>query len=220
MNPASANVIPAASAIAAKLVRNNSIAPRARSLRSAASVTPTDASGGTRATAMPTPGRADPASLRTVTYAPAAPAKMAMPRSAKFGAVLAMTSAGIGVSEPTRGMSRAQNHPMKIPIAAPEATIVKDVRRRVVHACTRAAAYAMIGVMRGATSIAPMTTAVLSFISPSAAIDDENTISAVNRNRYGTRRSSSKNRSSRIAARCAGSRSRPITLLGLPVSVT
>ena len=39
----------------------------------------------------------------------------------------------------------------------------------------------MIGVMSGATSIAPITTAVLSFISPSAAIDDENTISVTKR---------------------------------------
>jgi hypothetical protein len=59
-NPAKLNTTLAARVMQARLVTNNNSAPSVRSVRPKPRVIPTVASGGTNATAIPTPGSADP----------------------------------------------------------------------------------------------------------------------------------------------------------------
>ncbi len=63
----------------------------------------------------------------------------------------------------------------------PRATKPRGARSSRFLACTVAAAVARIGVISGATSIAPITTAEESDSNPNAAIDDDREISAQKR---------------------------------------
>ena len=74
-------------------------------------------------------------------------------------------------------------------------------------ALTMADAVARIGVMSGATSMAPITTAAESASSPNAAMDEESMISAANRVMNSTR-ALPVGKSSSTAARASSSGSR------------
>lgn len=95
------NTMQATTTIAQKLVRNRVIAPAASSGRPSSRQIPTVASGGTRETAIATPGSASLPVLRTPTNAPAAPAASATPRSSSPGEVRASSD---GVSPSGSGM--------------------------------------------------------------------------------------------------------------------
>ncbi len=72
---------------------------------------------------------------------------------------------------------------MAIAATVPNAITTRLRTNRTLRAITVAAAAATIGVINGATSIAPITTAGESASNPNEAIPADNTINAANRNR-------------------------------------
>ena len=80
-----------------------------------------------------------------------------------------------------------------ITVTTPAATSPSERTARSTWPVTSAAAAAMIGVISGATIIAPMTVAVESPMTPAVAMIVDRTSSMPNCSRYGRRRSPSKN---------------------------
>lgn len=105
-----------------------------------------------------------------------------MPRSSSPGNVRATTSLGssltLATSDPA---SSATTYPTATAATVPSTITPTAFARRTLRAVTVAAAAAVIGVIRGATSIAPITTAAEFASRPKAAIPAERTISIVNR---------------------------------------
>ena len=183
--------------IAARFVRYSSIALPACSLSPSWAVMPTVASGGTSATAMPTPGSADVADRRGAMYPAAAPAVIAMPRSSRPGNVREITSLGRSSGPVTDVPTSIEtSHPTPMASAVPNAITTTDVTSRRFRAVTNAAAAAVIGVISGATSIAPITTAPESANKPNAAIPADKTISDAKLRMYGQNPSPSGSNSS------------------------
>ena len=70
--------------------------------------------------------------------------------------------------------------PTAMAARAPAPTMAKDSTTRLPQPCTTAAAMARMGVINGATSMAPMTTAAELLTRPKAAIAADSTISVKN----------------------------------------
>ncbi len=176
---------------------------------------PTVATGGTNATATATPGNELDTSVRTVAYAPAAPAARATRRSAKPGLVRANSS----TVKPLLGTHRASSHARTIaPIVAPM-TVAADRRPSLNQPIAKQADKPSTGVISGATSMAPMTTAAELAIRPITAITTERPSMITKRlsqwSRCRTARASSTRRRSgpdcRLLAHRRGRVSRPST---------
>ncbi len=209
----------AANTIAARLVRKSRNAFHASVGKPYWNVMPTVASGGTNATAMPTPGSAPMVDLRGRMYPAAAPAVTAIPRSSSPGNVRARTSPGssrTSVTVPPAISDTSQ--PTATARTMPHAITAKARHNRGLRAVTMAPATAVIGVIIGATNIAPMTTAAESASRPNAAIDADSMIRKLKRTTYSRNSGPSWGISSSIAAcsssegsRCQVSRSHWVT---------
>src|SRR6056297_1565970 len=209
-NPLRSRTMPAEKMMAARLVRYSRNALRASPASPRWAVMPTVASGGTRATAMPTPGRAEIVDRRGWMNPAAAPAVMAMPRSSRPGNVRDRISSGRARTSMTRPAARSDtNQPTAMASTVPPAMITMANRSRRFWARTVAAAAPMIGVMSGATSIAPITTAPELASRPNAAIDDDSAINAAKRATYwGSAEPSGRRSSSAATASSSGGAAR------------
>jgi hypothetical protein len=131
---------------------------------------------------LPTPGSAAMAERRGWMYPAAAPAVIATPRSSRPGNVRPRISCGSARTSMTLPPAmRLIAHPTTIARIVPAAMIKSARARRRLSAVTTAAEAPMIGVINGATSMAPITTAPESARSPNAAIDELNAIRERNR---------------------------------------
>ena len=90
---------------------------------------------------------------------------------------------------------------MRIASTVPRTNTPTLTSRRLASESTRAAEVARIGVISGATSIAPMITATLLATRPRVAINVDSTMSTTKRHRNGPNSRPSKNSSSRTARR-------------------
>ena len=92
------------------------------------------------------------------------------------------------------------SHPTAIARTVPHATIANARHSRPFRAVTVAPAAAVIGVISGATNIAPITTAAESASSPNAAMLADSTIRRLKRTTYSTNSGPSCGISSSIAS--------------------
>ena len=155
--------------IAATLVENSRSAPSASPGASDSRVSPTTARGGTSEIAMATPGRVSDTSERTRANAPTTPVASAAVRSMSLGLtrpatwVLVAATTSLTCTTPMR-------YPMATTTRAPPTTRPALCSRWVRSASTRARAVPRIGVIRGATIMAPITVAVESATTPAEAM--------------------------------------------------
>ena len=175
-----ASIPPPATRMARKFVTNRSSAPSAESGSPLASMTPTTHRGGTSEMAMATPGRASDTLARLTAKAPAAPDARATIRSIVRGEVRAATWL-FDDSVTTSGLMRPMRKAVPMATTTPAATSRSERRRCPTSPVTTERADAMIGVIRGATIIAPMTTAVESVSTPPVAMTTANRSSAQKR---------------------------------------
>ncbi len=163
------NVASALNAIANRFVAYNNADPSASTPSPAPMRMPVAASGGTNATATATPGSVAETSSWAIAYAPAAPAAIATTRSRISGLVrpkISLPRSRLGSSrESTIENSRDQSDPIATTNAACTA--------RRPRPSPTAAEKLMIGVISGAMSIAPITTATEFAARPITAIVTE-----------------------------------------------
>ncbi len=155
--------------IAATLVRNNSIACRESSTRPTPSRRPTTARGGTSEIAIATPGNVSEMSERTRANAPTIPVARAAIRSTRRGLIRASICVLPANASAGRSIS-AKTVPIAITVIAPPITNARLRTRCGRSDNTTDKATPRIGVISGATIIAPMTVAVESATKPAAAM--------------------------------------------------
>ena len=155
--------------IAATFEPNSSSAPRAWRGSPASSVSPTTDSGGTSEMAMATPGRVSEMSVRTRAKAPTSPVASAATRSMRSGVTREATCEFVAATTGS-GTRSPRRWPRATTSAAPSRTVVTPRRMRARSARTTASAVPRIGVMSGATIIAPITVASESATTPAPAM--------------------------------------------------
>lgn len=122
-----------------------------------------------------------------------------MPRSSRLGAVRETTSS-LATTALTLGMNAASIHASATAPADATATIATERNARAVEPCSVAETVARIGVITGAISMAPITTAVESAATPNVAMVADSPIRTANRNRR--LRPSSPSRNNAASTRC------------------
>ncbi len=123
-------------------------------------------SGGTRAAAIATPGKAAVASVLHKAYATAIPEASATPKSSNVGCVLDRTCWVNGSLRGRRPIKRPINRARK----EPRATAPRVRRKKRVSPSTMARPVPAMGDIKGATSMAPITTAAELASNPNAAM--------------------------------------------------
>ena len=148
---------------------NSRSAPAACAGAPDSKVNPTTANGGTSEIAIATPGKVSEMSDRTRANAPTAPVASAAIRSTRWGSTRCATWSLVAATSGT-GASRPSRNPMATTRRAPARTMSRDRRALRWSARTMANAVPRIGVISGATIIAPMTVAVEFDVMPAVAI--------------------------------------------------
>lgn len=183
--------------IDATLVPNRNSAPAASSHAPDSAVSPTTESGGTSEMAMATPGNVSEMSRRTSATEPTAPVASAATRSISFGLTLPATWAlvaattGFEIPMPSR-------YPMRTAAAAPVTTRPMERNRLARSPSTTASIVPRMGVISGATIMAPMTVAVESPTTPAAAMIDARISRIQNRDNFRRNSAPSKKTSPRM----------------------
>ena len=176
--PISRNISIPLSTIPARLAPNSSSAPWTNAHFPIASPNPATPSGGTSATATATPGieAESRASREAVTTAPASPENTAMARSSVVGRVrLAISS----VTAPN-GSARVRSAASATMPAAPRMIVAKVWTNSRPSPTASASERPSSGPSSGATSMAPITTAVEFSTRPSVAMAPERSSTAQN----------------------------------------
>ncbi len=155
--------------IAATFEANSSRAPSAWSGSPASSVSPTTVRGGTSEMAIATPGSVSETSARTRAKAPTRPVASAPTRSMRSGLTREATSEFVAATTGS-GTSSPSRKPTATTSAAPASTVVTPRTIRARSARTTARAVPRMGVISGATIMAPITVASESATIPEPAM--------------------------------------------------
>lgn len=138
---------------------------------------PVTASGGMTATEMAMPVIASGTFGLLYAYAPATPLKKATRKKSKLGSRRDTISAFTSGMRPSKNvLTRPINAPVIIANSAPNADATSDIIIRLARKIMIDRARSNIGVVSGATTIAPITTLELFRSNPSAASADDSDV--------------------------------------------